>query len=85
LAAIVKAYSTINGGFNTYSKKHLKSRFCLKKINNREFEKCIFKIVISNSFFEQHFVWPGFIDCNLSMTDLLGSSLKTVAFKNCVT
>lgn len=59
--------------------------FVTKRINNREFEECIFKNCdFSNSDFSNNtFMDCDFIDCNLSMTDLLGSSLKTVSFKNC--
>jgi uncharacterized protein YjbI with pentapeptide repeats len=56
-----------------------------KKINNREFEDCVFKNCdFSNSDFSNNsFMDCEFIECNLSMTQLGGSSLKTVHFKNC--
>lgn len=56
-----------------------------KRINNREFEDCVFnKCDFSNSNFSNTtFMDCEFIDCNLSMTDLTGTSLKTVNFKNC--
>ena len=56
-----------------------------QKINNREFEDCIFKNCdFSNSnFCNNTFMDCEFIDCNLSMTQLDGTSLKTVRFKNC--
>lgn len=56
-----------------------------KKINNREFEDCIFnKCDFSNSDFSNNtFMDCEFIDCNLSMTNLTGTSLKTVNFKKC--
>lgn len=56
-----------------------------KKINNREFENCIFKNCdFSNSDFSNNtFMDCEFIDCNLSMTQLAGTSLKTVQFKDC--
>lgn len=56
-----------------------------KKINNREFEGCIFKNCdFSNSDFAYNtFIDCDFIDCNLSMTKLNNTSLKTVQFKNC--
>jgi len=56
-----------------------------KKINNREFEDCVFKNCdFSNSDFSYNaFVDCEFIDCNLSMTQLAGSDLKTVHFRNC--
>ena len=56
-----------------------------KKINNREFEGCIFKNCnFSNSDFSYNtFIDCEFIDCNLSMIKLVNSSLKTVDFKNC--
>ncbi len=55
------------------------------KINNREFEGCIFKNCdFSNSDFSYNtFMDCEFIDCNLSMTKLINTSLKTVTFKNC--
>lgn len=55
------------------------------KINNREFDGCIFKNCdFSNSDFNYNaFMDCEFIDCNLSMTQLVGTSLKTVTFKNC--
>ncbi|PWA05062.1 pentapeptide repeat-containing protein [Flavobacterium psychrotolerans] len=56
-----------------------------KKINNREFDGCIFKNCdFSNSDFSYNtFMDCEFIDCNLAMTQLAGTSLKTVSFKNC--
>src|SRR4051812_18637817 len=56
-----------------------------KKVNNREFEDCIFKNCdFSNSDFSNNtFMDCEFIDCNLSMTQLGGTSLKTVHFKEC--
>jgi uncharacterized protein YjbI with pentapeptide repeats len=56
-----------------------------QKINNREFEDCIFmNCDFSNSDFSNNtFMDCEFIDCNLSMMNLSGSSLKTVGFKNC--
>lgn len=55
------------------------------RINNREFEDCIFKNCdLSNSDLSYNtFLDCEFIDCNLSMTKLLGTNLKTVLFKNC--
>ncbi len=55
------------------------------RINNREFEDCIFKNCdFSNSDLSNNsFMDCEFIDCNLSMTQLIGTSLKTVLFKNC--
>jgi uncharacterized protein YjbI with pentapeptide repeats len=55
-----------------------------KKINNREFEDCVFKNCdFSNSDFSNNsFMDCEFIECNLSLTQLAGSSLKTVSFKN---
>ena len=62
-----------------------KVTYISKKINNREFEDCIFKNCdFSNSDFSNNsFMDCEFIECNLSMTQLGGSSLKTVSFKNC--
>lgn len=59
--------------------------FIDKKVNNREFEDCIFKNCdFSNSDFSMNtFLDCEFIDCNLSMTNLSGTSLKTVNFINC--
>ncbi len=59
--------------------------FIDKKVNNREFEDCIFKKCdFSNSDFSMNtFLDCEFIDCNLSMTNLSGTSLKTVSFSNC--
>jgi uncharacterized protein YjbI with pentapeptide repeats len=59
--------------------------FINKKVNNREFEDCIFKKCdFSNSDFSNNtFMDCEFIDCNLSMTQLRGTSLKTVNFSNC--
>lgn len=56
-----------------------------KKINNREFEGCIFKNCdFSNSDFSYNiFSDCEFIDCNLSVTRLSGSSMKNGSFKNC--
>ncbi len=56
-----------------------------KKINNREFEDCIFKNCdFSNSDFSYNaFIDCEFIDCNLSMLNLTVTSLKTIHFKNC--
>ena len=56
-----------------------------KKVNNREFEDCIFRNCdFSNSDFSNNtFMDCEFIDCNLSMTQLTGTSLKTVHFKEC--
>jgi uncharacterized protein YjbI with pentapeptide repeats len=56
-----------------------------KRVNNREFEDCIFKNCdFSNSDFSNNtFMDCEFIDCNLSMTQLAGTSLKTVHFKDC--
>lgn len=55
------------------------------KINNREFEGCIFKNCdFSNSDLAYNtFIDCDFIDCNLSMTKLNNTSLKTVQFTNC--
>ncbi|WP_269225027.1 pentapeptide repeat-containing protein [Flavobacterium eburneipallidum] len=62
-----------------------KVSFIDKKVNNREFEDCVFKNCdFSNSNFSNNtFMDCEFIDCNLSMTQLDGTSLKTVDFKNC--
>ena len=56
-----------------------------KKVNNREFEDCLFKNCdLSNSDFSNStFMDCEFIDCNLTMMQLVGASLKTVNFKNC--
>ena len=56
-----------------------------QRINNREFEDCIFKNCdFSNSDFSNTtFMDCEFIDCNLSMAQLVEASLKTVDFKNC--
>jgi hypothetical protein len=59
-----------------------KVTFINKKVNNREFEDCTFKNCDSNSDFSQYFLDCEFIDCN-SMTQLRGTSLKTVNFSNC--
>ncbi|MBC7439435.1 MAG: pentapeptide repeat-containing protein [Flavobacterium sp.] len=55
------------------------------KLNNREFEDCIFKNCnFSNSDFSFNtFMDCDFIDCNLSNLKLWNTSLKTVNFKNC--
>ena len=55
-----------------------------KRINNREFEDCVFKNCdLSNSNFAYNsFLDCEFINCNLSMTSLAGTSLKNVKFKN---
>lgn len=62
-----------------------KELFINTKINNREFEDCIFKNCdFSNSDFSNNsFMDCEFIDCNLSMTQLAGTSLKSVHFINC--
>ncbi|MGG7034743.1 MAG: pentapeptide repeat-containing protein [Flavobacterium sp.] len=56
-----------------------------KKVNNREFEDCVFKNSdFSNcDFSNTTFMDCEFIDCNLSLVQLSGTSLKTVSFKNC--
>jgi uncharacterized protein YjbI with pentapeptide repeats len=55
------------------------------RINNREFEDCVFKNCdFSNSDLSNNtFLDCEFIDCNLSMSQVIGTSLKTVLFKNC--
>lgn len=62
-----------------------KVSFIDKKVNNREFEDCVFKNCdFSNSDFSNTtFMDSEFIDCNLSMTQLAGTSLKSVDFRNC--
>ena len=62
-----------------------KVSFIGKTVNNREFEDCVFKNCdFSNSnFCNNTFMDCEFIDCNLSMTELTGTSLKTVHFKEC--
>lgn len=62
-----------------------KITYISKRINNREFEDCVFKNCdFSNSDFSNNsFMDCEFIECNLSMTQLGGSSLKTVNFRNC--
>ncbi|WP_413998824.1 pentapeptide repeat-containing protein [Flavobacterium sp. W1B] len=59
--------------------------FINKKVSNREFEDCVFKNCdFSNSDFSNNtFMDCEFIDCNLSLTELGGTSLKTVNFTNC--
>ena len=66
-------------------KTFIKVELGTQRISNREFEECIFKNCdFSNgNLTNSTFMDCDFIDCNLSMTDLMGSSLKTVAFKNC--
>ncbi|WP_432671372.1 pentapeptide repeat-containing protein [Flavobacterium sp. SM2513] len=56
-----------------------------QKVSSREFENCIFKDCdFSNTaFLSSTFMDCEFIDCNLSVLELLGSSLKNVVFKNC--
>ncbi|MDI1255911.1 MAG: pentapeptide repeat-containing protein [Flavobacterium sp.] len=56
-----------------------------QKVNNREFDGCIFKNCdFSNSNFSYNtFIDCEFIDCNMGMTKLAGSSLKSVHFKTC--
>lgn len=55
-----------------------------KRINNREFEDCVFLNCdfSTSNFSNNSFMDCEFIDCNLAMTDLTGTSLKTVNFKN---
>ena len=55
------------------------------QINNREFEGCIFKNCDFSNSNVSHttFMDCEFIDCNLSMCQVMGTSLKTVLFKNC--
>lgn len=59
--------------------------FINKKVQNREFEDCIFKNCdfSSSDFSNNIFMDCEFIDCNLSMTQLVGTSLKTARFTNC--
>lgn len=56
-----------------------------QKVASREFENCVFRDCdFSNTtFMSSTFMDCEFIDCNLSMLELLGSSLKNVTFKNC--
>lgn len=70
--------------FNTH-KTFEKVSFIDKKVNNSEFEDCVFKNCdFSNSDFSNNsFMDCEFIDCNLSMIQLVGTSLKTVHFKDC--
>ncbi|GIZ10513.1 pentapeptide repeat-containing protein [Flavobacterium sp. UMI-01] len=62
-----------------------KVNFIDKSVHNREFEDCIFKNCdFSNSDFSNNsFMDCEFIDCNLSLTKLIGVSLKSVEFTNC--
>lgn len=55
------------------------------KVQQREFEGCIFKNCdFSNSDFSNNtFLECEFIDCNLSMLQLSNSGLQDVSFKNC--
>ncbi|WP_298224947.1 pentapeptide repeat-containing protein [Flavobacterium sp.] len=55
------------------------------KIQNREFEGCVFKNCdFSNSDFSNNtFMECEFIDCNLSMMQVGNTSLQDVSFKNC--
>ena len=55
------------------------------KIQNREFEGCVFKNCdFSNSDFSNNtFMECQFIDCNLSMMQVGNTSLQDVSFKNC--
>jgi uncharacterized protein YjbI with pentapeptide repeats len=68
-----------------FQKTFNKEIYIDKRINNREFEECIFKNCdFSNSDFSNTtFMDCEFIDCNLSMINLSGTFLKTVVFKNC--
>ena len=63
----------------TFEKEH----FVNTRINHREFEDCSFKNCdFSNSDFSNNtFMNCEFIDCNLSMTQLIGTSLKKVFSK----
>ncbi len=56
-----------------------------KRINNREFEDCIFRNCdFSNSDFSNNtFLDCEFVDCNLSMLQVKKVGFKTVHFKNC--
>ena len=56
-----------------------------QKVNNREFDGCIFKNCdFSNSNFSYNtFIDCEFIDCNMGMIKLAGASLKSVHFKTC--
>ena len=56
-----------------------------KTVNNREFDGCVFtNCDFSNSDFSYNiFSDCSFVDCNLSMMKVNGTSLKTVAFKEC--
>ena len=65
--------------FNTH-KTFEKVSFIDKRVNNREFEDCVFK---NCDFSNNSFMDCEFIECNLSMTSLVGTSLKTVHFKDC--
>jgi uncharacterized protein YjbI with pentapeptide repeats len=56
-----------------------------QKVNNREFDGCIFRNCdfSASDFSYNTFIDCEFIDCNMGMTKLTGSSLKSVSFKTC--
>ena len=59
--------------------------FTDQRVNNREFDGCVFKNCdFSNSDFSSNtFLDCEFYDCNLSNLNLRGTSLKQVHFENC--
>lgn len=61
-----------------------KVAFFNERLNNREFDGCVFKNCDFSGtvFFECTFIDCEFIDCNLAMAKLPSTSLKTVHFKD---
>lgn len=62
-----------------------KINFTHERLNNREFDGCVFKNCdfSSSDLSMNAFIDCEFIDCNLSMVKLAGTSLKSVVFRDC--
>lgn len=71
--------------FINIDKTYEKVAFFNDRLNNREFDGCVFRNCdfSGTMFFECAFLDCEFIDCNLAMAKLPATSLKTVAFREC--
>jgi len=71
--------------FINIDKTYDKVIFFGERLNNREFDGCVFRNCdfSGTTFMECVFLDCEFIDCNLAMAKLPASSLKTVSFRDC--
>ena len=71
--------------FINIDKNYEKVVFHGERLNNREFDGCVFRNCdfSGTTFMECVFLDCEFIDCNLAMAKLPTSSLKTVIFREC--